>query len=1126
MKTVGLFLLVSSILSSCAGAQERIDGIRIDIRTPAAETAAPTFINGYRSAIEGQTIAYHSSHPDAGEALLVRANSDAPSITWQTDTLPALSAGDRYRLIWLAGIERIGWGNAVYPHTFYFSIDGRRVFTFTNRKDSTASDWTIASPDGYVLSFHSTMVDKYGDLFGTMELDVPKARYPSGDPLTLRVDGVDAESPEWYMVFKYSFNFSPRVRVEPVLMRDQSAGSRLLRISIDNLRPAGTVEISSGMKTAMRESLALGPNIFMVPFEAPNTTREIRVSMADNGKPLGNRLLELGPVTQRSIYLIPHTHNDIGYTDLQTVVEQKQWRYLEDALRLIDRTNEYPPDARYKWNIEILWPIESWLRQASAAKKEQFLDAVNSGRIGLNALYVNPLTGLMNAVEMSHLTDYARSFSYRYSSPITTAAISDVPGFTWGLAPALSQSGIKYFASAPNSGDRIGYVIDQWGDKPFYWESQSGSEKVLCWVAGSSYASFHQATLAKAGHERIMKLIRNLDETGYPYEIYYLPYTLGDNQGNDSTLSDYVRQWNERYRSPRLVIATHLQLFTDFENNCGSKIPVIRGDFTPYWEDGAASTAFETALGRAAADRLIQGQAIWSMKNPSHYPENGFYQAWRDVMLWDEHTWGADKSITNPDNPGVLGQWKVKQRFVLEADSLSKKLLSDAAGVSGVPSIGSAFDVWNTSSFSRSDMILLSKEQSAAGDLATDEDGKQLRTQRLSTGELAVYLEDAPPLAAKRIRIMPGSAPVKSKLNGTGSSLETGRIALSIDTRSGAIGSITWKPAGGDLVDRSKGQGVNQYCYVRGTSPDSVSFLKNVSISIIERGPLVATLRVTGDAPGCAHFEYDVRLIDGVDRIDIIDRLDKEKVREKEAIHLAFPFTIPQCTVRYDVASGVVRPEADQLAGSCKNFFSVQSWVDCSGSRTGLTWVTPDAPLVELGSINAERPWMKSAAPSPVIYSYIMNNYWHTNYKADQEGPATFRYAIYPHEGFSSEQATRHGIEQREPLIVMAADPSTTPGVPLFTITPPVVLVTSIKPTEGGGGWLASLYNPSGEDQNVSIRFPSMWKSGRNSGERGTAPPEVSGSDPSARPGPALSDGFRIAAHGTGWIRITAKRQK
>ncbi len=64
---------------------------------------------------------------------------------------------------------------------------------------------------------------------------------------------------------------------------------------------------------------------------------------------------------------------------------------------------------------------------------------------------------------------------------------------------------------------------------------------------------------------------------------------------------------------------------------------------------------------------------------------------------------------------------------------------------------------------------------------------------------------------------------------------------------------------------------------------------------------------------------------------------------------------------------------------------------------------------------------MRAIPASGTVYAYAMNNYWHTNYRAWQEGPVTFRFSVQPHGVFDAAAAARFGAEAREPLIVTAA---------------------------------------------------------------------------------------------------------
>jgi len=1092
--------------------QQLDNEIVIRVKEVAASTSAPVasaagYLNGYRSSINGQIIDYHSSDPDVDSALIVRAQNIAHSISWETDPMPELSSGYS-QFIWLAGIECAGFEQEKDSHQFDFLINGQHWFTFKNAKDSTASDWRIAGKDGAELSFRSLITDGHGDLFGYMVLKVPGKDFAPGKPLTLEVSGDNSGSADWYMTFQHRFNFVPQVRAEPALLKDGDQASQLLRLSLDNLASGRMLEVHVSHHEPISTALKIGSNVLQLAIPAVTSEVTLPVRFELNDKLVEINTVRVAPVKKRDIYLLSYSHNDIGYTDLQPDVERKQWNNLDEALHLIRETRDYPADARYKWNMETIWALESYLRHASTAQREEVFADVREGSIGLSALYANMLTGLANSVEMSHFFDFARRLRTDYHIPMTTAVTSDVPGFSWGIVAAMAQSGVKYFATAPNSGDRIGYTLQTWGDKPFYWSSQSGQERVLTWMAGASYASFHEGPLSKLGDEKIMKLARKLDDASYPYEIVQLPYTLGDNGPPDPTLSDAVRKWNDRYVTPRLILATHEQMFQEFEKRYGSVLPIMQGDFTPYWEDGASSTAFETALNRAAVDRLIQGEALWSMLSPASYPAEEYDSAWRNVVFYDEHTWGAHNSTEEPDLPFVKEQWKIKRQFAVDADRDSRALLARALHSPSEPAKTKAsIDVYNTNSWPRTDVVFLAPELSKSGDRVVDLKGGLVPSQRLSTGELAVLVENVPPFSAKRLFVEAGKAYTKSGARVQGDALENDFIALSVNPQTGAIDTLQWKKNGVELVDKTQGAGLNQYLYVLGTNPEKAQRVSNVRVRVKERGDLVVSLLVEADAPGAERYSSEIRLVEGIDRLDLVTNIDKRSVREKEGVHIAFPFAVPGGQLRYDVANGVVRPEADQLAGACKNFFSVQSWVDISNGDYGVTWATTNAPLVEIGGITAEQPWMKSIGSSSLIYSYVMNNYWHTNYKADQEGPVTFSYSLLPHAAFTALDAVKFGAERRQPLIVAGADPSTQSHPPLMRLSSPEVVVSSLKPIAAGHSWLVYLYNPTGKSQKVSL----LWNDG--------VPVPTRSSDADGQIGDETS-AFEVAAFGSAYRRV------
>ena len=88
------------------------------------------------------------------------------------------------------------------------------------------------------------------------------------------------------------------------------------------------------------------------------------------------------------------------------------------------------------------------------------------------------------------------------------------------------------------------------GDRPFYWESPSGKEKVLCWVHGKGYSEFHTGLAYtrmrnKLKEQLIFDYIHELAEAGYPYDLVTMRYNIGsDNGPPDPHLADIVRSWN------------------------------------------------------------------------------------------------------------------------------------------------------------------------------------------------------------------------------------------------------------------------------------------------------------------------------------------------------------------------------------------------------------------------------------------------------------------------------------------------------------------------------------------------------------------------------------------------------
>jgi alpha-mannosidase len=791
----------------------------------------------------------------------------------------------------------------------------------------------------------------------------------------------------------------------------------------------------------------LPPGLTTVELLTPAVSSESQRQLAIRvgGQELPPRELTLKPVRKRTVYILPHSHTDIGYTDLQTVIEQKQVQNLVDGIAAAKRTADYPEGARFVWNVEVLWAADLYLKRLSDEQKADFLDAVKRGQVVLNGMYLNELTGLCRPEELLRLFRFSTEMAELTGRPIDAVMISDVPGYTWGTVTAMNQAGIKYFSTAPNYFDRIGTILRDWEEKPFYWVGPDGKSQVMVMIPWMGYALSH--VVKQLTPKFVEDYQAQLDKAGYPYDIAHMRWsgTEGDNAKPDPAICEFVKEWNTRYAWPKFIISGTSEAFRAFEERYGAQLPKVRGDWTPYWEDGAGSSALETAMNRATSDRLTQAGAIFALRWPWSYPVEGFEAAWNHTLLYSEHTWGAHCSVWGPERQETVEQWAIKRSYAEQADQQSRALLHQGLNritfrepVQPPAGMPGAVDIFNSLSWPRTELVTVSAELSAAGDRVTDAAGRPVASQRLRSGELVFLATDLPALAGRRYTISTGAPHVGARATATGSTLDNGLVRAVVEPTTGGIVGLTARGLEGNFADTQGGESLNDFRYFNGADPTTAQRNGPVKISVGEPGPLVASLIVESDAPGCNALRREYRVVAGLDHVELLNLVDKarlvaasyKKPEGKESLNFAFPFQVPDGDLLLDLPLGAMRPEADQMPSACKNWFTIGRWADVSNADRGITWVTLDAPLLQVGALTANLlesqsnpdAWRNRVDRTQTIYSWAMNNHWGTNYRAYQEGPTWFRFLLRPHLGTTPDAATRFATGFSQPLLATARD--------------------------------------------------------------------------------------------------------
>lgn len=1032
--------------------------------------AQSNWINGFVSRIEGENLEYHSCHPEANLALLIRCLNDKDYIEWETDKIHSNDDNKMVTFAWIAGYSV---ATSTADHLFSLYVNDDLLFKFRTSPAQERKDWSLSNPDGSKLYFKFINVDAVDDFFGYMILTIPSKLLGGNNYAKIKVKGDASGSKDWYMTMQYPL--IPKTRITPEKIISQNSSGELLqrvKISIDHFNSPRPVEIVSDGNHISSE-LELGMNDFYLQYIAPKDSKEVNIDISIDGEKKSYKT-RIDHARQITFYLIPHAHVDIGYTELQTEVEKKHWNNYENAIRYSKESEDLGKDAVFKWNVEVLWAVKSYLENFPE-KKKVFFEAVRKGWIGLDADYANVMTGLCRPEELYRLVAYSNELEKEIGIKIESSMISDIPGYTWGIVQAFADNGIKYFSVGPNEFDRIGNTLKAWGDKPFYWISPSGKEKILIWLAGKGYSWFHHWRLTRDDISPIAKYLDELDEKSYPYDMVHVKYNIGgDNGFPDSTLFDFVKQWNDTHVTPKFKISTNEQMFKDFEAKYADVIPEFSGDFTPYWEDGAGSTAKETAMNRNSAELLTQLEILYSLYNKNHFPKKEFDEAWKYVLLFSEHTWGAWNSISDPEIDFVTGQWEIKKSYALKADSIAQKLLKDLVNKSELIKPVDHFYVCNSSSWERSDVVKIPKYERASGNSLVDEDGNPVPTQILENGDLVFTAINIPPLGFKEYKFINGTNDEFKNLL-SDNTLSNKYYTLSFDKDNSSIKILDNTGSNFDFVDTSKGLGLNEFIHT-GKNAENPTYSHNAKLLSFENGPVLKLVIYKSDAQGCNNLLQQITLFNDLDKIEILNTVDKTKNYDKESIRFAFSTNIKNPISRVDLAWAVIQPEKDQLVGSNKNYFTAQRWIDISNDKHGFTLATIDAPFVEFGGMTAEdwmsnpdKEWYSKTAFSSLCYSWAMNNSWHTNFKASQEGKVSFKYAVKLHNKFNYASAYRFGVENSQPLLVCYNDDIIKKYSQIIELDPnSSIVITAIRPSEDGN-LIVRIFNPSDKTDSTDI---------------------------------------------------------
>lgn len=841
--------------------------------------------------------------------------------------------------------------------------------------------------------------------------------------------------------------------------------------------------------------------IYVPEFSGPT---EARLSWIAGGKSR-HQSFTIVPQKKWTLYLVPHSHVDIGYSDYQAKVAAIQSRAFDEAM---DMTAQHPD---YRFSTDGSWNLNQFMKTYSPVQQQRLITAIQKKQIYIPANYANLLTGFPTAETLIRSLYYSADFSREHGTPFNYASITDVPSFSWSYASILSAAGIHYLVSGSNNYRAPVLLQGRLNENsPFWWEGPDG-QKVLLWysrIYQQMQMLFGLPPILSAGHDTLPLFLQQYERPSYHANAAILYGTQVENTDLFPQQAELAGQWNSMYAYPKLQYSGFHEALKNIAQQFGDNIPTISGDGGPYWEDGIAADAYYAAMERQNESRGPSAEklaTLTSLVNPRLAADKvDLDRMWAYMVLMDEHTWDSYNSTNQPTSMEAVKQLAIKDSYAMNANALADFLTRNSmASLADSISAGQgSLIVFNTLNWKRSGLVTI--DLNLGDEIVDSTTGQPVPVEELYQGNnfrhVRFVATDIPAVGYKVFQVRHADQAVAPAAVTQNTTLESPYYRVQLDPETGAVRSIYDKQLQRELVNQQSPYRFGQYLYVSGgdQAPNTVLQYSHVypkpklqihaaqdgRLLSVTRTPFGWVARMESTDTNTPKVVSEIRLFDQEKKIEFVEDVNKKEVDSKEAVYFAFPFAMDKPQFQYEIQNGVVDPAKNMYPGAGHEWFSVQHWVSVQQDGVSATVMPLDVALVTLGDIN-RGAWPKQFGDRPgTIFSYAMNNYWDTNYRAGQGGHFRFRYVVTSASSTDAAALSHMGWEETTPLEkdeVTSQDKALNRTRALdgkqgsfLHIGDKDLLLDTWKPAEDGKGTILRFLDLGGTVRTVTVQTPLL----------------------------------------------------
>ena len=718
--------------------------------------------------------------------------------------------------------------------------------------------------------------------------------------------------------------------------------------------------------------------------------------------------------TIKTVYVVHHSHTDIGYTDLQERVVQGQVNYIRSALRILDQ----PENENFRWNCETWFCVEEFLKTASPQEAEAFFARMREGKIGFSANYLN-FCDLLDTDVLSRRLDEVRTLLDSHGVPMKTSMFADVNGISMGHRDALIDHGVEFLYTNIHCHHGM-YPLYQ-NQTAYWWENAAG-KRLLVWNGehynlgnvlglkpnrGSNFMTQNffgdgprASDAVEVLHQNLEDYLTLCEENGYPYDfmITSVSGVFSDNAPPEPEILRVIEEHARRYpEGTRIRMVSLQELYAAIAPKLHDS-PVYRGDLNDWWANGVGSTPAVVKHYLAARRNLELARRLdpgIDAKDPATVR-----QAEDALLLYAEHTWGHSASITDPYEGMVPDLDMRKNGYASTAHEAAAKLLGRIAREQGdilrYYSNHGTVEVVNPSYAGGKKAVEFYVETLPAGlpdAWVKNEAGEEIPCQVSPhpRGRRITFVEDLEP--GQRRRYTYGRREAKVETNNTRQcyvgaervrdivndydpvtyrlpyGFENPWFRLEYQVGRG-LTSLYDKTHGRELLtgEVSAFTPIYEVTPVRPGLTDVYEERRLLGRNIRgqhatqtpaqlqrvvceQHGAVFTTLRLVYTMPGTIHCDVVLKLYEAMPRIDVTVELGKTLSTDIESVYL--PLTLAQPGELWVRKGGreAFRPGVDQLPGTGMEYTMSDDGLALLDGEGGVLLGSPDVPLLYFGQL-------------------------------------------------------------------------------------------------------------------------------------------------------------------------------